>query len=67
MARYIIITDDGQEIPVDDYRKIEGGEIEYIEPYSHDVKKVKGEYLREARGSEKGFFHGLFQGPKFKK
>lgn len=67
MARFVIKDDSGRNITVDDYRTVGNGEIEYIEPYTHDVKRVKGTYHRDAVGGERGIFHGLFQGPKFNK
>ncbi len=67
MARYVIRDQYGKDIVVDDFKKTANGEVEYIEPYTHHVKTVKGEYVRDAEGGERGFLGGLFQGPTFRK
>lgn len=66
MARYVIRDEQGKEISADDVRRRANGDLEYIEPYTHNVKSVGGGSVREAEAHEKGIFGGLFQGPKFK-
>jgi len=66
MARYVIRDNNGREIRADDVRRSANGDLEYIEPYTHNVKSVGGGSVREAETNEKGIFGGLLQGPKFK-
>lgn len=66
MARYVIRDNNGREVSADDVRRTANGNLEYIEPYTHNIKTVSGGSVRNAEGSERGIFGGLFQGPKFK-
>lgn len=65
MARYVIRDDSGREIRADDVRRTSNGDLEYIEPYTHSVRRTSGGTVREAEGNEKGILGGFFQGPKF--
>jgi hypothetical protein len=66
MARYVIRDSNGREIRADDVRRTANGSLEYIEPYTHNVKTVSGGTVRDAQQHEKGIFGGFFQGPKFR-
>jgi hypothetical protein len=66
VAKYICKDKDtGREFAVDDFRITKCGEIEYIEPYTHNVKTINGEFVRDALGPERGILWGLSQGPRF--
>lgn len=67
MSQYRISTSNGRSIKADDVRSTDGGMIEYIEPYTHAVKKVWAGDVREVRESNEnllGPLGKLFE-PKF--
>jgi hypothetical protein len=71
MPQYHIQTRDGRVIRADDVRSTEGGMVEYIEPYTHQVKKVWGgdvESVKDIGSSENilGPLGKLFE-PKFRR
>lgn len=44
---------------------IGNGDLEYIEPYIHNVRRTRGGTVREVEGNKRGISGRLFQGPKF--
>jgi hypothetical protein len=69
MSQYRIYTKSGRSIKADDVRSKEGGMVEYIEPYTHETKRVWGgdvKSIEESNENILGPIGKIFE-PKFPK